>query len=158
MPKLQLLNGPNLNLLGRRETAIYGKRGLDEIVDECARFAQDCGFELDHLQSNAEARLIDAVQAAPAAGVDGIVLNPAGFTHTSVALRDSLLAVRLPFVEVHLSQPAARESFRQVSYFSDIALGTIAGFGGDGYLLAVQALINYLDTNPDGHSQDQETD
>jgi len=158
VPKLQILNGPNLNLLGRRETAIYGERELDAIVGDCARFASECGFELAHLQSNAEAGLIDAVQAAPAAGIDGMVLNPAGLTHTSVALRDSLLAVRLPFVEVHMSQPAAREPFRHVSYFSDIALGTIAGFGGDSYLLAVQALINYLDTKPDGHSQDQETD
>ena len=142
MAEFLVLNGPNLNLLGTREPDQYGHRGLDEIMDQARSFIEDCGHGFSHLQSNAEHELVEAVHRAAADGVDGVVLNPAALTHTSVALRDALLATGIPFIEVHLSNTAARESFRQHSYFSDIALGTIAGFRGDSYLLALQALVN----------------
>ena len=145
MARILLLNGPNLNLLGSREQQIYGDCSLQQIVQRCHDFADTCGFELQHLQSNAEHELIERIQQSLTDGTDGIVFNPAAYTHTSIALRDALLAVKLPFVEVHLSQPAAREQFRQVSYFTDIAIGTVAGFGVDSYLLGLQALINNLD-------------
>ncbi len=145
MAKLLILNGPNLNLLGQREQQIYGTKSLHDIIVECQQFGVTCGFELDHLQANAEHQLIERIHAAGVDATSGLVFNPAAFTHTSVALRDALLAVKLPFVEVHLSQPQTREPFRQVSYFSDIAIGTIAGFGPDGYVLSLQALINHLD-------------
>ncbi len=143
--RLLILNGPNLNLLGQREQAIYGSKTLDEIMLECQQFAGTCEFELGHLQTNAEHELVERIHTAASDGTHGVVFNPAAFTHTSIALRDALLAVGLPFVEVHLSQPLGREAFRQHSYFSDIAIGTIAGFGPDGYVLGLQALINYLD-------------
>jgi len=143
--KLLILNGPNLNLLGQREQSIYGTKTLADIIADCQQFAATCGFELDHLQANAEHQLIERIHAAAVDGSCGVVFNPAAYTHTSVALRDALLAVKLPFVEVHLSQPLLREPFRHVSYFSDIAIGTIAGLGADGYVLGLQALINHLD-------------
>ncbi len=145
MAKLLILNGPNLNLLGQRESRIYGTKTLDDIIAECRQFSGTCGFELDHMQSNAEHELIERIHTAAADGTSGLAFNPAAFTHTSIALRDALLAVKLPFVEVHLSQPLAREQFRHISYFSDIAIGTVAGFGADGYVLGLQALINHLD-------------
>lgn len=145
MANLLLLNGPNLNLLGRREQSIYGAKTLNDIVDGCQQFAQTCGFELSHLQANAEHHLIERIHKAADDETCGMVINPAAFTHTSVAIRDALLAVKLPFVEIHLSQPLTREAFRHQSFFTDIAIGTIAGFGADGYVLALQALINYLD-------------
>lgn len=145
MAKLLILNGPNLNLLGQRERQIYGDKSLDEIIADCRQFAASCGFEVTHMQANAEHELLERIHAAAGDGTGGVVFNPAAFTHTSIALRDALLAVGLPFVEVHLSQPQAREAFRQRSYFSDIAVGTIAGFGADGYVLGLQALINHLD-------------
>lgn len=140
--RVLVLSGPNLNLLGDREAETYGSTTLEEIHEQLRRFARTCDIELDCRQSNAEHELIEIIQNAPAANVDWIVFNPAGHTHTSVVLRDALLAVRVPFVEVHLSNPAAREAFRQQSYFSDIATGTIAGFGADSYLLALQAIMN----------------
>lgn len=146
MNTVLILNGPNLNLLGQREPELYGSKTLQQIMDDCERFASSCDFEVKHLQSNAEHVLIDAIHRACDEQVAGIVFNPAAFTHTSVALRDALLATQIPFVEVHLSQPASREVFRQLSYFDDIALGTIAGFGADSYLLGLQALINALDS------------
>jgi 3-dehydroquinate dehydratase-2 len=139
------VNGPNLNLLGQREPGQYGSRTLDDILSELGAFAAACGLELEHLQSNSEGALVDAVQQAGRDGVDYIILNPAGYTHTSVALRDALLAVNIPFIEVHLSAVSAREPFRQVSYFADIAMGVISGFQGEGYLLALQAIINRTD-------------
>lgn len=145
MTKILVLNGPNLNLLGSREPEQYGGRSLDEIVGDLRSFAEACGIGLEHRQSNSEGALVDAVQQAGRDGIDYIILNPAGYTHTSVALRDALLAVRIPFIEVHLSAVSAREPFRQVSYFADIALGVISGFRGEGYLLALQAIINRLD-------------
>jgi len=143
--RILVLNGPNLNLLGRREPDQYGSRSLDDILAELHGFAEACGLELEHLQSNSEGALVDAVQRAGQSGVDYIILNPAGYTHTSVALRDALLAVGIPFIEVHLSAVSAREPFRQISYFADIAVGVISGFQGEGYLLALQAIINRLD-------------
>jgi 3-dehydroquinate dehydratase-2 len=139
------LNGPNLNLLGQREPGTYGDRSLEDILTELRGFAQACGLVLEHEQSNSEGALVDAVQRAGREGFDYIILNPAAYTHTSVALRDALLAVAIPFIEVHLSAVSAREPFRQISYFADIALGVISGFRGEGYLLALQAIINRLD-------------
>ena len=145
MTHVLVLNGPNLNLLGQREPGQYGQRGLDEILEEMQGVADACGVSLSHVQSNSEGALVDAVQAAGADGVDWIILNPAGYTHTSVALRDALLAVEIPFIEVHLSAVSAREPFRQVSYFADIAEGVVSGFRGESYLLALQAILNRLD-------------
>ena len=145
MAKILVLNGPNLNLLGRREPDQYGHRTLTEIMEELDRFAGACGHELGFVQENSEGVLVDAIHRAANEGVDYIIFNPAGYTHTSVALRDAMLAVRIPFVEVHLSAISSRESFRQVSYFSDIALGEISGFQGESYMLALQAIINRIE-------------
>lgn len=139
MPRLLLLNGPNLNLLGQREPGIYGGDTLADIVGRATGLAAELGLELTARQSNAEHELIEWVQGAPAAGFGFLILNPGGYTHTSVALRDALLAVKLPFIEVHLSNIHAREPFRHRSYFSDIASGVIAGLGPLGYELAVRA-------------------
>ena len=145
MAKIRVFNGPNLNMLGQREPGNYGKRSLQEIMEQLERFAHDCGFELDHLQSNSEGKMVDAIQQAGKDGIDYIIINPAAYTHTSIAIRDALLAVDIPFVEVHLSAVSAREPFRQVSYFSDIALGVISGFRGESYLLALQAILNRIE-------------
>jgi 3-dehydroquinate dehydratase-2 len=145
MARILVLNGPNLNLLGSREPDQYGHRTLQEIMEDLDRFAGACGHELDFVQDNSEGVLVDAIHKAANDGVDYIIFNPAGYTHTSVALRDAMLAVRIPFVEVHLSAVAAREPFRQVSYFSDIAMGMISGFQGESYLLALQAIINQIE-------------
>jgi 3-dehydroquinate dehydratase-2 len=145
LTQVLVINGPNLNLLGSREPGQYGQRSLQDILDEMQYVADGCQVQLAHLQSNSEGDLIDAVQQAGRDGVDFIILNPAGYTHTSVALRDALLAVAIPFIEVHLSAVSAREPFRQVSYFADIALGVISGFRGEGYLLALQAIINRIE-------------
>jgi 3-dehydroquinate dehydratase-2 len=145
MANILVLNGPNLNLLGSREPEEYGHRSLEEIMEDVTRFAGVCGHELSHVQRNSEGELVDAIHTAAAERVDYIIFNPAAYTHTSVALRDALLAVKIPFVEVHLSSTAAREPFRQISYFSDIAMGVITGFRGDSYLLALQAIINRMD-------------
>ncbi len=145
MTRILVVNGPNLNLLGEREPGQYGQRGLQDILDELQQVADATGLQLDAVQSNAEGELIDAVQQASRDGVDWIILNPAGYTHTSVALRDALLAVKIPFIEVHLSAVSAREPFRQVSYFADIAEGVISGFRGEGYLLALQAILNRIE-------------
>ena len=145
MASILVLNGPNLNLLGSREPDQYGHRSLQEIMEELDRFAGACGHELQHIQNNSEGDLVELVQKAAPDGIDYIIFNPAAYTHTSVALRDALLAVNIPFVEVHLSAVAARESFRQVSYFSDIAMGVISGFHGESYMLALQAIINQIE-------------
>lgn len=145
MARILVLNGPNLNLLGSREPDQYGYRTLQEIMEDLDRFAGACGHELDFIQENSEGVLVDAIHKAANDGVDYIIFNPAAYTHTSVALRDAMLAVRIPFVEVHLSAVAAREPFRQVSYFSDIAMGVISGFQGESYLLALQAIINQIE-------------
>jgi 3-dehydroquinate dehydratase-2 len=139
MAKFLVVHGPNLNLLGTREPEHYGRASLDDINRRLQELAGGDGNELDCFQSNAEHLLIERIQAAPAQGVDVIIINPAGFTHTSVALRDALSAVGIPFIEVHLSNIHARESFRRHSYFSDIAMGIICGLGARGYELAYRA-------------------
>ena len=139
MARLLLLNGPNLNLLGSREPEKYGRQTLREIEQRCRALALELGHELHSSQSNAEHELIELIQHAPQEGINFVIFNPGALTHTSVALRDALLAVKLPFIEVHLSNTAARESFRQHSYFADIAVGSIVGLGAQGYELAVRA-------------------
>ncbi|GKX56498.1 3-dehydroquinate dehydratase [Leminorella grimontii] len=138
-----LLNGPNLNLLGTREPDKYGHTTLTDIVNRLAGESARMGFAFSHLQSNAEHELIDAVHQARGS-VDFILINPAAFTHTSVALRDALLAVSIPFIEIHLSNVHAREPFRHHSYLSDIAVGVICGLGADGYDFALQAAARRL--------------
>jgi 3-dehydroquinate dehydratase II len=145
MARLLLLHGPNLNLLGSREPEVYGRATLAQIDAGLAAQAAAAGHQLDSLQSNAEHVLIDRIQAARDDGTAFILINPAAFTHTSVALRDALLAVAIPFIEIHLSNPHAREPFRQHSYLSDKALGVICGFGADSYTLALQAALARLD-------------
>lgn len=137
-----VLHGPNLNLLGSREPDVYGRVTLDEINRRLAKLAADAGAKLANLQSNAEAELVDRVQLAATDGTDFIIINPAAYTHTSVALRDALAAVNLPFIEVHLSNIFAREAFRRESYFSDLALGVISGLGAKGYELALEYALN----------------
>ena len=144
MARVLLLNGPNLNLLGSREPGIYGAETLESIEKRAAEVAREDGHELVSFQSNAEHELIDRIHRAPADGVGFLILNPAAFTHTSVALRDAIAAVRLPFIEVHLSNTHAREAFRRHSYFSEIAVGVITGFGAFGYEMAVRAAARHL--------------
>ena len=139
MSSFLLSNGPNLNLLGSREPDVYGATGLADIEARCITVAKELGHDLDCFQSNAEHELIDRVQQAGTDGVEFIILNPGGFTHTSVALRDAFLAVQIPFIEIHLSNTFAREEFRHNSYFSDIANSCLFGFGAHGYELALQA-------------------
>ena len=144
MTRLLLLNGPNLNLLGTREPGIYGAQTLEAIERRAAQLAHEQGCELVCFQSNAEHELIGRIQQASAENVGVLILNPGGFTHTSIALRDAVLAVGVPMIEVHLSNPQARETFRRKSYFSDIAIGVISGFGALGYELAVRAACGHL--------------
>jgi 3-dehydroquinate dehydratase-2 len=144
MAHILLLNGPNLNLLGNREPGVYGKVTLEQIHEHATKLAAESGHRLTAVQSNSEAELIDCIHQAPTSHVAFIVFNPAGFTHTSVALRDALLAVKIPFIEVHLSNVHARETFRHHSYFSDIAVGTISGLGAVGYELALRAASQQL--------------
>ena len=148
MAQLLALHGPNLNLLGTREPEVYGHATLAEIEDDLRTAASQAGHALESLQSNAEHALVDRVQAARDDGTAFILLNPAAFTHTSVALRDALAAVAIPFIEVHLSNPHAREPFRRQSYFSDLAVGIVAGFGADSYRYALQAALAHLTRRP----------
>ena len=145
MASILVLHGPNLNLLGNREPDTYGSVTLEQINEDLLDQARDRGHHLQTLQSNAEYELIERIQSAPGEGIDFIIFNPAAFTHTSIALRDALLATGIPFIEVHLSNIHRREAFRQHSYFSDIAAGVILGLGADGYRLALDAAINQLD-------------
>ncbi|MDO9312812.1 MAG: type II 3-dehydroquinate dehydratase [Nitrosomonas sp.] len=133
-----IIHGPNLNLLGVREPEIYGGATLQDINRNLSRLAENAGIKVDFFQSNAESALIDRVQQTMNDGTDFIIINPAAYTHTSIALRDALAAVKLPFIEVHLSNIYSRESFRQKSYFSDLAIGIISGFGAKGYELALE--------------------
>lgn len=144
MANILVLNGPNLNLLGTREPEVYGVLTLADIDARLKKLAADAGHSLVFMQSNAEATLIERIHQAKTDGVKFILINPAAFTHTSVALRDALLAVSIPFIEVHLSNVHARESFRHHSYFSDVAIGTIVGLGAQGYELALQAAVARL--------------
>ncbi len=145
MANLLVLNGPNLNLLGSREPKHYGRATLGDIRNRLQQQAQQAGHRLDFLQSNAEHELVDAVHRARDEQVDFILINPAAFTHTSVALRDALAAVEIPFIEIHLSNVHAREPFRAHSYFTDIAVGIIAGLGAQGYELGLQAALHHID-------------
>jgi len=144
MAHILLLNGPNLNLLGLREPGIYGQVTLEQLHERLTQQAFEFGHRLTAFQSNSEAELIARIHEAPAGHVGFILFNPAGLTHTSVALRDALLAVKIPFIEVHLSNVHAREQFRHHSYFSDIALGVITGLGAVGYELALRAASLHL--------------
>lgn len=144
MTGILVLHGPNLNLLGTREPGIYGADTLDAINSRLAARAREAGLALDAFQSNHEGALVDRVQAARLDGTRFILVNPGAFTHTSVALRDALLAVALPFVEIHLSNVHAREDFRRHSYFSDVAVGVICGLGAQGYELALEFALRRL--------------
>lgn len=142
--QILVLHGPNLNLLGSREPDVYGRATLADIDAALTAQAQHAGHALTTFQSNAEHALVERVQAAAHDGTAFILINPAAFTHTSVALRDALAAVAIPFIEVHLSNPHAREPFRRQSYFSDLAVGSVAGFGADSYRYALDAAIRRL--------------
>jgi len=144
MAKLLLLHGPNLNLLGTREPEVYGHTTLADIDADLRERAAAAGHALESLQSNAEHVLVERIQAARDDGTAFILINPAAFTHTSVAIRDALAAVAIPFIEIHLSNPHAREPFRQHSYFSDKAVGVVCGFGADSYAYALDAALRRL--------------
>jgi 3-dehydroquinate dehydratase-2 len=147
MAKLLVLHGPNLNLLGKREPEHYGRDTLEHINGRLGGIAEASGHQLETLQSNAEHELIERIHQAQQQGVAWIIINPAAFTHSSVALRDALAGVAIPFIEVHLSNVHAREAFRQHSYFSDIASGVISGLGAQGYELALAAILRRLDND-----------
>jgi 3-dehydroquinate dehydratase-2 len=148
MARVLLLNGPNLNLLGSREPAVYGTDTLESIEQRTAAVARETGHELTAFQSNAEHELIERVHRARAEGVSFLIVNPGALTHTSIALRDAILGTALPFIEVHLSNPQAREAFRRHSYFSDIAVGVISGLGAYGYEAAMRAAARRLGPSP----------
>ena len=144
MPKILGLNGPNLNLLGQREPEIYGSETLEDVMSQIAGLANSLGSEFDHYQTNSEASLIDRIHQAGTDGVEFILINPGALTHTSIGLRDALLGVNIPFIEVHLSNVFARESFRHKSYLSDVAVGCIVGLGSQGYELALRAALKKI--------------
>jgi len=141
--RILVVHGPNLNLLGKREPEIYGTQTLADIDADLAALAKDLGVEVESVQSNHEGELIDRIQEAMG-HADGILINPGGFTHSSIALRDALVATDLPVVEIHLSNVYARESFRQLSYVSPIAVGVISGLGAQGYQFGLEALVKRL--------------
>ena len=145
--RILLLNGPNLNMLGKREPQIYGAATLPQIVDALTLRAKELNATLTHLQSNAEHELINAIQQS-LGQQDFIIINPGAYTHTSVAIRDALLSVAIPFIEVHLSNVHAREEFRRHSYLSDIAKGVICGLGAKGYHYALESAVSSLSTIP----------
>ncbi len=145
MANLLLINGPNLNLLGSREPGVYGETNLADVENRLTRLASKQGHDLDCFQSNAEHEIVDRVQKAAGEKVEFILLNPGAFTHTSIAIRDALLAVSIPFIEIHLSNVFAREDFRHNSYFSDIAAGCLFGLGAYGYELGLNAAIRQLE-------------
>ena len=145
MASILVLHGPNLNLLGSREPEVYGAATLDDINRELSDAAVASGHHLLTMQSNAEYELIERIHEARQEGINFIIFNPGAFTHTSIALRDALLGVAIPFIEIHISNVHRREQFRHTSYLSDIAEGVICGLGSEGYLLALQAAISRLD-------------
>ena len=149
MASLLLINGPNLNLLGSREPGVYGETNLADVENRLTGLASEQGHDLDCFQSNAEHEIVDRVQEAAGDKVDFILLNPGAFTHTSIAIRDALLAVSIPFIEIHLSNVFAREDFRHNSYFSDIAAGCLFGLGAYGYELGLNAAIRQLEDDGD---------
>ena len=140
--KILVLNGPNLNMLGVREEDIYGSETLEDIEVKILEIAKESGCEVSFFQSNAEHELIESIHQAFKDNTDAIIFNPAGYTHTSVALRDAILAVQIPFFEVHISDINSREDFRKKSYFSDIAEKVFSGYGTDGYVLALKEALN----------------
>ncbi len=144
MPSILVLHGPNLNLLGSREPGIYGHATLADIDEQLRTRSEQAGIALETFQTNHEGEMVERIQAARSDGTAFIIANPAAFTHTSVAMRDALAAVAIPFIEVHLSNPHTREPFRHTSYFSDLAVGTIAGFGADSYRYALDAALKKL--------------
>lgn len=146
MNKLLLVNGPNLNLLGKREPDKYGRESLEEIEEELQTMAKQVGISLQSFQSNSEGALVDFIQREGQVA-DGMIINAGAYTHTSIAIRDAILAVQIPFVEVHLSNVYRRESFRHHSYLSDIAIGVIAGFGKKSYELAMLSMVDFLEKN-----------
>ncbi|MEH6515055.1 MAG: type II 3-dehydroquinate dehydratase [Halioglobus sp.] len=147
MATILVLHGPNLNLLGQREPDIYGATTLHDINLQLEQLAQSRGHHLLNMQSNAEYELVERIQDAAQEGVNFILINPAAFTHTSIAMRDALAAVAIPFIEIHLSNVHAREDFRQKSYFSDLACGVICGLGAQGYELGLQAALQQIETS-----------
>ena len=138
MNKIQIINGPNLNKLGEREVQVYGKKNLKEIQKECIELSSSLDISLDFFQSNSESEIIESIQQS--SKYSGLILNAGAFTHTSVAIHDSLKILHIPVVEVHISNPFKRESFRQISYISSVATGIVSGFGTDVYKIAIQAL------------------
>lgn len=144
--QILVIHGPNLNLLGTREPGVYGSQTLAQIDADLAEMATNAGAELKSFQSNHEGALVDRIQAAAQEGCRFIIINPAAYTHTSVAIRDALAAVALPFIEVHLSNVHKREAFRQHSYFSELAVGVICGLGAQGYQLALSYALKQLQT------------
>lgn len=142
-PRILFVNGPNLNVLGKREPEVYGRMTLDEIRREVERAARREGADVEFYQSNHEGEIVGRLQEARGS-IDGLVINPGGYTHTSVAIRDALVYAGVPAVELHLSNPARREPFRRTSFVEDVVVGRIAGFGGHGYVLALSALLNLL--------------
>ena len=142
---LLLINGPNLNLVGKREPNIYGPQTLEDIQRELSTLASQLGVELNFFQSNSEGEIIDCIQKS-VGSIDGIIINAGAYTHTSIALRDALLGVAIPYVEVHLSNIYSREEFRHKSYLADKALGLVCGFGANSYRLAMQGIVSYLKT------------
>lgn len=143
--RILIINGPNINLLGTREPEIYGTLTLDKIEEELSKFASNLSLELKFFQSNVEGEIVDAIQKAKHEwGCNGIVINPAAYTHTSVAIRDAISAVALPTVEVHISNIHAREEFRKVSYTAPVCIGQITGFGIDSYKLGLKGLVNFI--------------
>lgn len=147
MSSVLLLNGPNLNMLGVREPGHYGSENLATIESRLQASCAQAGVAFQHFQSNSESKLVDRIHQAFTDGVDFIIINPAAYTHTSVAIRDALLAVAIPFIEVHLSNVHAREPFRHHSYLSDVAVGVICGLGAQGYELALMAAFKQLNSN-----------
>ena len=140
---LLLINGPNLNLVGKREPSIYGSQTLEDIQEELLTFANELGANLKFFQSNSEGEMIDCIQNS-VGSIDGILINAGAYTHTSIALRDALLGVAIPYVEVHLSNIYSREEFRHKSFLSDKALGLVCGFGANSYQLALKGIVSYL--------------
>jgi len=156
MATILVLHGPNLNLLGTREPGVYGTITLPQINQDLEQRARDAGHHLMYLQSNAEYELIDRIHAARGEGVDFILINPAAFTHTSVAIRDALMGVSIPFIEVHLSNVHKREAFRHHSYFSELAVGVVSGLGAHGYELALEYALRHLQNRTSHGSQKTE--
>ena len=142
--RIQVINGPNLNMLGKREPDVYGAVSLDDINNRLRECALELGASLEFYQSNSEGQLVNAIQACAEEKIDGILINPGAYTHTSIAIRDALLAVHIPFVEVHISNIFARESFRHESHLADIASGLVVGFGPQSYELALVGLVKQL--------------